>query len=570
MISTVEELESRLQQAIASAFGVEGADPGVTPASNPQFGDYQANAPLSLARSLGKPPREVAEALLTAVDLGDLATAEVAGPGFINMKVKPEYLEAQLNAIKDDVRLGVPLAAQLVKTVVDFSGPNIAKEMHVGHLRSTIIGDSLARLLEFYGHDVLRLNHLGDWGTQFGMLIAFLKEKYPQALTEADAYAMGDIVSFYKQAKAHFDEDEAFQTTAREEVVRLQAGDEDSLRAWRLLTAQSTRAFREIYQLLDVEITERGESFYNYRLSSIAAELEEKGVAVESEGALCVFIEGDEVPLIIRKSDGGYNYGTTDLAALRQRLDEEHGRRLIYVVDAGQSGHFVQVFAAARRAGWVSEDAELTHVPFGVVQGEDGKKFKTRSGDSVRLRDLLDEAIERVRADFTARLAQENRQESPAYIDEVSQTIGLGAVKYADLSQNRLSNYVFSYEKMLALHGNTAPYLIYAYVRVQGIARKQEGVGGAVLLKEAAELDLARQLLRFDEALDKVARDYEPNHLCAYLFELSQKFNSFYEACPILSAEASVKASRLTLADLTAKTLKLGLGLLGIKTVERL
>lgn len=585
MNETIALLKCRFEQALVSAFGddLAGTDPMLVPASNSKFGDYQVNGAMSLAKRLEKSPRAIAEALIQQVDVSDLCEPlEVAGPGFINLKLKTEYLAAQLQRMQGDDRLGLPIAKHPKREIVDFSSPNIAKEMHVGHLRSTIIGDSIARVLEFQGHHVLRLNHVGDWGTQFGMLITHLREAYPQALTTANALALGDLTSFYKQAKQRFDEDEGFRERSRLAVVDLQSGHGDSLRAWNLLCEQSRLAFQEVYDLLDVKLAERGESFYNSLLPQVVKDLEQAGLLVEDQGAQCVFLdgftnkEGEPLPLIVQKSDGGYNYATTDLAAVRYRIHQDQAERIIYVTDAGQANHFAQVWQVAQRAGWIPASVELVHVPFGVVQGEDGKKFKTRSGDTVRLRDLLDEAIARARADLEARLAEEGRQESEEFIQRVAEVVGIGAVKYADLSQNRTSNYIFSYDKMLALQGNTAPYMLYAYVRVQGISRK----GGIdfeaiatdcpIQLQDEMEFALAKHLLQLDEVLSLVEAELMPHRLCQYLFELSQKFNQFYDRCPVLQAEEPLRTSRLVLCHLTARTIHLGLSLLGIAVLERM
>lgn len=585
MNATLEQLRLQFEQALVAAFGSDyaGVDPILVPASNPKFGDYQSNVALSLSKQLGQPPRAIAEQLVGQLDVTDICQPPVvAGPGFINLTLKPAYLEAQLSALQADTRLGVAKAKTPKRVVVDFSSPNIAKEMHVGHLRSTIIGDCIARILEFRDHDVLRLNHVGDWGTQFGMLIAYLREAYPEALTTADALDLGDLVTLYRKAKQRFDEDEAFRETARQEVVRLQAGAEDARRAWQLLCEQSRREFQVIYDLLDVHLIERGESFYNPLLPAVVEDLDRLGLLVEDAGAKCVFLEGftnkegEPLPLIVQKSDEGYNYNTTDLAALRYRIEQDRANRLIYVTDAGQANHFEQVFQVARRAGWVTDGVELVHVPFGLVQGEDGKKLKTRSGETVRLRDLLDEAIARARADLESRLKEEGREETEEFKAAVAQAVGISAVKYADLSQNRTSNYIFSYDKMLALQGNTAPYMLYAYVRIQGISRKgqinfkQLGANAKILLQEETELTLAKHLLQLSEILGYVEEDLLPNRLCQYLFELSQKFNQFYDRCPVLQAEEPLRTSRLILCDLTARTLKLGLSLLGIFVIERM
>jgi arginyl-tRNA synthetase len=578
MISINEQLKNIFSEALVAAFGNElkGVDPLINPTNNPKFGDYQSNIALPLAKKLGKPPRAIAQEIIDRLNIGDLGeTPEIAGAGFINITLKPSYLEKQLNSIQTDSRLGVEKVERSQKVVVDFSSPNIAKEMHVGHLRSTIIGDCIARILEFEGHQVLRLNHVGDWGTQFGMLIAYLREAYP-------ALDIGDLVSFYKKAKIRFDEDEKFKETARNEVVNLQAGAEDSNRAWKLLCDQSRREFQIIYNLLDIKLTERGESFYNPLLPAVVDDLAASGLLEESDGAKCVFLEGftnkdgAPLPLIVQKTDGGYNYATTDLAALRYRLQKDGANRIIYVTDAGQSNHFASFFQVAKRAGWLTENVEVIHVPFGLVQGKDGKKLSTRAGETIKLKDLLDEAIDRARADLEKRLVEENREETEEFKTNVAKVIGLSSVKYADLSQNRTSNYIFDYDKMLALKGNTAPYMLYVYVRVQGISRKGNidfkklDTNAKVILKEEPELILAKHILQLSEIIREVERDLLPNRICDYLYELSKKFNQFYEQCPVLNAEETIKISRLILSDLTAQTLKLGLSLLGISVLDRM
>lgn len=578
-------LKERFLQALVAAFGQELAatDPLLVPASNPKFGDYQSNVAMSLAKPLKQKPRDIAQKIVDHLNVSDICqTPEIAGPGFINLMIKPSYLEAQLSSIVGFARLGVDRVENPQKIVVDFSSPNIAKEMHVGHLRSTIIGDCIARILEFRGHEVIRLNHVGDWGTQFGMLITYLREAYPEALTKADALDIGDLVAFYKKAKQRFDEYEAFCESSRQAVVQLQAGDPETIQAWKLLCDQSRREFQVIYDLLDIKVTERGESFYNPFLPAVVADLDNLGLLQEDQGAQCVFLEGfmnkegNPQPLIVQKSNGGYNYATTDLAALRYRIKEDGAKRIIYVTDLGQSTHFAQVFQVATRAGWIPDDVQVVHVPFGLVQGEDGKKLKTRAGETVRLRDLLDEAIARAKADLETRLQVEGRSETPEFIDRVAQVVGLSAVKYADLSQNRTSSYIFSYDKMLALQGNTAPYMLYAYVRVQGISRKGDidfghlGVGEQIILKEETEIALAKHILLLSEAIAAVETELLPNRLCQYLFELSQKFNQFYDRCPVLQAEEPFHTSRLLLCDFTARILKLGLNLLGIEVLDRM
>lgn len=585
MTSTVEILKIKFNQALVAAFGEDFAtiDPMVVASTNPKFGDYQCNLAMSLTKPLKSNPRAIATQIIDNLNLDEICeTPEIAGPGFINLRLKTDYLQVQLQKMLGNERLNIPKVNPNQKMIVDFSSPNIAKEMHVGHLRSTIIGDSIARVLEFQGHQVLRLNHVGDWGTQFGMLITYLREVYPDALTTADALDLGDLVEFYRQAKVRFDQDETFKETSRQEVVRLQAGAEDSRRAWQLLCEQSRREFQLIYDDLGIKLTERGESFYNQFLPQIVEDLDKIGLLVENQGAKCVFLEGftnkegEPLPLIVQKTDGGYNYATTDLAALRHRIETEKATRIIYVTDAGQTNHFMQFWQVAKRAGWIPETVELVHVAFGIVKGEDGKKLKTRSGETVRLRELLDEAVNYAKKDLETRIQEEGRTETQEFIDHVAEIVGLSAVKYADLSQNRTSDYIFSFDKMLSLQGNTAPYMLYAYVRIQGISRKgnidwQKLETDIQLVLEAdEEIVLAKHLLQLQAILEEVAQDLLPNRLCQYLFELSQKFNQFYEQCDVVKAREPERTSRLALCDLTAKTLKLGLSLLGIPVLERM
>lgn len=585
MTSILEQLKDSVSQALVSAFGSElaGQDPLVAPTNNPKFGDYQSNVALSLAKPLKQNPRAIAQSIIDHLAIADICeTPTIAGPGFINFRVKSDYVGQLLQGIQPDPRLGIAQVEVADKVIVDFSSPNIAKEMHVGHLRSTIIGDAIARILEFRGYDVLRLNHVGDWGTQFGMLIAYLREAYPEALTTADALDIGDLVSLYKQAKVRFDQSDEFKQTARQEVVKLQAGAVDSRHAWELLCAQSRREFQVIYDLLDIQLEERGESFYNPFLEDIVNELEQTGLLEASEGAQCVFLEGftnkdgEPLPLIVQKTDGGFNYATTDLAAIKYRVKEDGASRIIYVTDSGQANHFAGVFQVASKAGILPATVEVVHVPFGLVLGKDGKRIKTRAGETVKLKDLLNEAVEHAQSELETRLQAEERSETPEFINHVAQVTGISAVKYADLSQNRTSDYKFDLDKMLDLKGNTAPYLLYAYVRPQGVSRKgnidfsQLGTNTPIELTAAAELALGKHILQLEEVIKEVESTLLPNRICLYLFELSQKFNQFYEQCDILDAPEPQRTSRLILADLTARTIKLGLSLLGIPVLERM
>jgi arginyl-tRNA synthetase len=585
MTSILEQLQDSVSNALVAAFGTELADtdPLVAATNKPKFGDYQSNVALSLAKPLQQNPRAIAQLIIDQLQIEAMCeTPTIAGAGFINFRLKSNYVGEVLSNIQSNERLGIPQVKPTQKVIVDFSSPNIAKEMHVGHLRSTIIGDAIARILEFRGYEVLRLNHVGDWGTQFGMLIAYLREAYPEALTTADALDLGDLVSLYKKAKIRFDEDAEFKQTARQEVVNLQAGTEDSRRAWKLLCDQSRREFQVIYDLLNIKLEERGESFYNPFLTDIVTELNNKDLLEKSEGAMCVFLDGftnkdgDPLPLIVQKTDGGFNYATTDLAAIKYRVKQDQATRIIYVTDSGQANHFAGVFQVARKAGILPEDVEVVHVPFGLVLGQDGKRIKTRAGDTVKLKDLLNEAVINAREKLAARLKEEGREETPEFITHVAQVTGLSAVKYADLSQNRTSDYKFDFDKMLDLKGNTAPYLLYAYVRPQGISRKgnidftQLDSNTKIVLTKDAELALGKHILQLEAVIKEVESTLLPNRICLYLFELSQKFNQFYEQCDILNADEPQKTSRLILADLTARTIKLGLSLLGIDVLERM
>jgi len=607
MLEISARLEEALNRAFIKVFPKEDRSSktssiltgsNLVPASKPEFGDFQINCALSLAKEIKQPPRDIAQQIADQLqkdnDFIKICNPPlIAGPGFINLSINSKTLISEIHFRLNDKRLGVPLkqfnsekiedGKSNNRVIIDFSSPNIAKEMHVGHLRSTIIGDSLARVLEFCGYEVLRLNHVGDWGTQFGMLITHLKEVVPEALHTKDVVEISDLVNFYRQAKKRFDEDQIFQNKSRSEVVNLQAGDQESLIAWQLLCNQSRKEFQKIYDRLDIKLTERGESFYNKFLVDVINDLKNKNLLVNDQGAQCIFLDGvvgkdgKPQPIIIQKSDGGFNYATTDLAAIKYRLTTPpHGDgafRLIYVTDAGQASHFSGVFQIAKLANWIPTDCQIEHVPFGLVQGEDGKKLKTRSGETIRLVDLLDEAIQRARDDLKNRLNTESRSENENFIDKVSTTVGIASIKYADLSQNRISNYQFSFDKMLSLQGNTAPYLLYALVRIAGISRKGGDLNVSsqnIQFNESQEWDLIRKLLQLDSVIAEVEKELLPNRLCGYLFELSQTFNRFYDQVPILKASEPSRASRLVLCSITADTLKLGMSLLGIPTLERM
>lgn len=607
MLEISAKLEKALNRAFIKVFPKEDRSSKTTsiltgsnlvPASKPEFGDFQINCALSLAKEIKQPPRVIAQQIADQLqkdnDFVKICNPPlIAGPGFINLSINSTTLISEIHFRLNDKRLGVPLknfsSKKLGKgknnnrVIIDFSSPNIAKEMHVGHLRSTIIGDSLARVLEFCGYEVLRLNHVGDWGTQFGMLITHLKEVVPEALHTKDIVEISDLVNFYRQAKKRFDEDPIFQNKSRNEVVNLQAGNKESLIAWQLLCKQSRKEFQKIYDRLDINLTERGESFYNKFLVDVINDLKNKNLLINDQGAQCIFLDGvvgkdgKPQPIIIQKSDGGFNYATTDLAAIKYRLTTPpHGDgafRLIYVTDAGQASHFSGVFEIAKLANWIPTECQIEHVPFGLVQGEDGKKLKTRSGETIRLVDLLDEAIQRAREDLRNRLNNESRSENASFIDKVSTTVGIAAIKYADLSQNRVSNYQFSFDKMLSLQGNTAPYLLYALVRIAGISRKGGDLNVLsqdIQFNEPQEWSLIRKLLQLDCIIAEVEKELLPNRLCGYLFELSQIFNRFYDQVPILKASEPSRTSRLALCSITADTLKLGMNLLGIPTLERM
>ncbi|MDP9420426.1 MAG: arginine--tRNA ligase [Actinomycetota bacterium] len=576
-------LRARVGEAVAAAFGddLEMPEPLVVPTSDARHGDYTTPVAMTLARTLGRSPYELAQRLAAALQVEPVADPpEVVRPGFVNLRLHSAWLAERVGELVGDECVGVDPAPAPARVVVDYSGPNVAKAMHVGHLRSTIIGDSVANVAELLGHDVERVNHVGDWGTQFGMLIAHLDDRGPLG-EEAGSGDLAQVEALYREANARFAADEAFRERARRRVVELQAGDAGVQKTWRWLVGLSMAENQAVYDLLGVRgLVARGESTYQPMLAKVVADLEAAGLVVVDDGAKCVFVdgftnaEGEPLPLIVQKADGGYNYDTTDLAALRSRVEQGAGR-LVYVVDAGQSQHFQMVFAVARMAGWLPEGVEATHVAFGLVLGEGGRRLRTRSGDSVRLVDLLDEAVQRARR-FVVERAEERGEAVPGDVDEVARVIGVGAVKYADLSQHRQSNYVLSFDRMLSLKGNTAPYLQYAYARIRSILREAGWDGGVpddrppVILDEPQELDLAKRLVVTGDVVSRVAEDYLSNHLCTHLFEVAQAYHQFYEHCPVLRSPEPLRSSRLALCEVTAATLRLGLGLLGIEVLDRI
>ncbi|PJX42145.1 MULTISPECIES: arginine--tRNA ligase [unclassified Klebsiella] len=571
-------LSEKVSQALIAAGAPADCEPQVRQSAKVQFGDYQANGVMAVAKKLGMAPRQLAEQVLSHLDLNGIASkVEIAGPGFINIFLDPAFLADNVNRALQSERLGVT-KPQAQTIVVDYSAPNVAKEMHVGHLRSTIIGDASVRTLEFLGHKVIRANHVGDWGTQFGMLIAYLEKQQQE---NAGEMALADLEGFYREAKKHYDEDEAFAERARSYVVKLQGGDQYFLQMWRKLVDITMSQNQITYDRLNVTLTRddvMGESLYNPMLPGIVADLKAKGLAVESEGATVVFLdeyknkEGEPMGVIIQKKDGGYLYTTTDIACAKYRYETLHADRVLYYIDSRQHQHLMQAWTIVRKAGYVPDSVPLEHHMFGMMLGKDGKPFKTRAGGTVKLADLLDEALERARR----LVAEKNPDMSADELENLAKVVGIGAVKYADLSKNRTTDYVFDWDNMLAFEGNTAPYMQYAYTRVLSVFRKagidENAMNDApVVIAEDREAQLAARLLQFEETLSVVAREGTPHVMCAYLYDLAGLFSGFYEHCPILSAESEeIRNSRLKLALLTAKTLKLGLDTLGIETVERM
>ncbi|MGD0137505.1 MAG: arginine--tRNA ligase [Tepidisphaeraceae bacterium] len=642
MPTILAQLDQIFRNAIRDAFAME-CDPLVGLSQNEKFGDYQSNAAMGLVKALAEKaggklsPRALAEQIKSKLNLGSMASeVTIAGPGFINIRLSPDWLAAQLNAIAPDPRLGIPPAAEPQNIVVDYSGPNIAKEMHVGHLRSTIIGDAISRVLEFQQNQnkkIIRQNHIGDWGTQFGRVVLaiwyhvmaehlhetetmnrLVDAMTPSADAPAKAAVVHSLAQLHRQMlSADPDGTRIFEPALRQLHLRLSllerlyqfvsavtdhpaAKDEliegNSLAslprlfttyiqdpknpknrqeelAWRKASEATLESCNEIYSQLGVKLTPadvRGESAYQDDLPAIVAELQSAGIAVESEGAIVVEVPGYESPLMIKKSDGGYLYGTTDLAAIRYRILTLGARRIIYTHDSRQQEHFKKVFWTARKIGW-GKDVLLEYAPFGTILGEDGRPFKTRSGTTVKLKGLLDEAEERAMAVVT----EKQPDLSDAHRRAIAHAVGIGAVKYADLSKDRVSDYVFSFDKMLALDGNTAPYLQYAHARIRSIFRKAgQAQMGQISLQSPFELSLAKHILRLGEVIDLVARQLQPHHLCAYVYELATRFSGFFENCPVIQSEPAIRASRLALCDLTARTFELGLDLLGIEHPDQM
>lgn len=577
----IELLEHALTQLRADGTLPEQPQPPIKldRTKDAAHGDYASNIALMLAKPAGLPPRELAEKIITQLPASEaVAKVEIAGPGFINIFQAGNVLTDGLKRMRDGNQLGINPPEQPLTVVVDYSSPNLAKEMHVGHLRSTIIGDAVARTLEYLGHKVIRQNHVGDWGTQFGMLLAYLESQQTDNSTLTEELA--DLEEFYRQAKLRFDESPDFANRSRELVVALQSGDEYCLQLWEQFNTVSMQHCFDVYERLGVSLTAadvRGESAYNDDLPSVVAALKEQGLLTESEGAQCVFLDsfknkdGDVLPVIVQKADGGYLYATSDLAALRYRQEALQADRILYFVDQRQGLHFQQIFAVANAAGFVKPSTELAHMGFGTMNGKDGRPFKTRTGGTVKLVDLLIEAEDRA----LALVASKNPDFDQSTLQHIAHTVGIGAVKYADLSKNRSSDYIFNFDQMLSFDGNTAPYLLYAYTRVASVFRRAgiepTALKADIQLDAPQEIALAQKLLAFQGTLEQVADKGLPNLLCQYLYELAGLFSSFYEHCPILSTEdEQLKNSRLQLAAITAKTLHDGLNLLGINTLERM
>ena len=572
MTSTYDLLASRLQKAFDSV--APGADPVLRPSDR---SDYQANGVMALAKQVAKPPREVAELVVVALDLSDIATVEIAGPGFLNLNLSTKVFNSQLHELSSDARLGLEKTSSPKTVVIDYSAPNVAKEMHVGHLRSTVIGDALARMNRFAGNTVIARNHIGDWGTPFGMLIEHLLD-----LGEDKAVAelsIGDLDTFYKGAREKFEANDDFKQRSRLRVVALQGGDKETLRLWKILVDQSVAYFAEVYKKLDVTLTPDdnvGESFYNDMLDDVVKDLTAKGLITDSDGALCVFPPGfvnrddEPLPMIVQKRDEGFGYAATDLAAIRNRVSGLKADEILYVVGTPQAQHFDMLYAVARMAGWLPQNVRCEHVSFGHVLGPDRKMFKSRSGGTVKLVGLLDEAIERADAALVARRSELSEPDRILLATDIARA----AIKYTDLSTERQRDYIFDLDRMLAFEGDTGPYLQYAHARLRSIFRRLDAPFSAsdatFALESPQERQLALGLLALPEAFDVAFSTLQPHKLCTYLFDLAQRFTTFYEACPVLSSEGALRAERLALCELTARTLELGLSLLGIAAPQQM
>ncbi|MED5411844.1 MAG: arginine--tRNA ligase [Pseudomonadota bacterium] len=573
-------LNSQIKSALSAITGIADCNANVVTASKHEFGDYQANGVMAIAKQLKQNPREMAESVIAQLEQdksGLVESFEVAGPGFINIRLNPKAMLSRANTALSNPGTLISTAENPQTIVVDYSSPNLAKEMHVGHLRGTIIGDSLVRVLLKNGNNVIRQNHVGDWGTQFGMLIAYLQEIQRQKANQLPQ-ELSDLEEFYRSAKERFDSDEEFANTARQSVVKLQSGDSEHNQVWQQFIEESLAHCETIYDKLNVTLTRAdldAESRYNDDLENIVTILKSKKLLSKSDGATVVFLsefvgkDGSLLPVIIQKSDGGYLYSTTDLAAIKLRSDEWNVDRSLYVVDVRQSLHFQQVFAVAKTAGIASENISLEHIAYGTMMGNDGKPFKTRSGDVVKLVDLLNESVRRA-YDL---VSEKNPDLDESARQQIAEKIGIASVKYADLSKNRTSDYVFDWSTMLSFEGNTAPYLMYAYARIKSILRKDEAQGLDTSIQSISEPEerlLLLKILQLDEVVQAVADECFPNQLCSYLYELAGLFMRFYEVCPILKANETVKSSRLALAALTAEALHVGLDLLGIETLEKM
>ena len=585
MASIRQTIEQRITAALDQV--LEGKDASrdamLKQTQDPKFGDYQSNCALPLAKVLQSKPRDIAQQIIDALEIDDICEApEIAGPGFINLRLSEQFISQQMQALLVDEQLGAGADGEPRRVVVDFSSPNLAKEMHVGHLRSTIIGDAICRTLEFQGHEVMRRNHLGDWGTQFGMLLEYVKRTQPQAVDDPSSFRVNDLEQFYKEAHELFKSDEEFKTAARNSVVDLQSGEPQMRTLWKAFCDESLRHCHEIYDRLGVKLVDMGESAYQEFLPGVVSELQEKQLAEESDGAICVFVPGYEnrdgspLPSIIQKSDGGFNYDTTDLAAVRYRVDQEKADQIIYVTDRGQAQHFDMIFKICKMAGWIDDTVTLSHIGFGVVQGTDRKRLRTRDGGTIKLKDLLDTAEEK---------AEQLLRENPRGFDEeqikqIAHVVGNAAVKYADLSHSIESDYVFDWNTMVSFQGETGPYMLYANARTAGIARKAE-VDFDALSKEPtefelghpAELALAKALLQFPDVVTQVSKQLQPNIMTSYLYGLSRTFSSFYDdntGVRVVDAEPKERHIRLQLCNLTRRILSAGLGILGIEVVDEM